>query len=287
LCGGRGYNFCRNQKLINRFISAGHASVFPGQANALRIGSNRQSWVAINGTSLGRPYCIRSVSYIATGPRQQSHSWLQVSLRFHLHTCFFRDWTPSPLRGGGGCFCAGAKFLAPQFQHENIRALPSNCVNCMTDWLTAAGPRQQSFFFFGHSNTVSKLTMYWLADCCFLCTHFLIYLSRCYLTIVVRNIITFWDITPCSLLKVNRRFGGTCHLHFHGGKTSQSRNQREIGWHTDLLPLTVQYTFNESQYKPSFTTSIVRAIFRTLYVHNMFRLLPKAIFRWYYITQNI
>jgi hypothetical protein len=22
--------------------------------------------------------------------------------------------------------------------------------------------------------------------------------------------IIFWDITPCSLLKVNRRFGGTC-----------------------------------------------------------------------------
>jgi hypothetical protein len=24
--------------------------------------------------------------------------------------------------------------------------------------------------------------------------------------------INFWDITPCSLLSVNRRFGGTCHL---------------------------------------------------------------------------
>jgi hypothetical protein len=23
----------------------------------------------------------------------------------------------------------------------------------------------------------------------------------------------FWDITPCSPLKVNRRFGGTCRLH--------------------------------------------------------------------------
>jgi hypothetical protein len=22
----------------------------------------------------------------------------------------------------------------------------------------------------------------------------------------------FWDITPCSVLKVNRRFGGICHL---------------------------------------------------------------------------
>jgi hypothetical protein len=37
----------------------------------------------------------------------------------------------------------------------------------------------------------------------------------------------------------------------------------------------------KSQDKPSFTTSIVCALFRVLYAHNMFRLLPKAIFRWY------
>jgi hypothetical protein len=28
--------------------------------------------------------------------------------------------------------------------------------------------------------------------------------------------IVFWDITPCSLLKVNRRFGGTYRLHLQG-----------------------------------------------------------------------
>jgi protein subunit release factor A len=26
----------------------------------------------------------------------------------------------------------------------------------------------------------------------------------------------FWDITPCTALKVNQRFGGTCHLHLQG-----------------------------------------------------------------------
>jgi hypothetical protein len=36
---------------------------------------------------------------------------------------------------------------------------------------------------------------------------------------------TFWDITPCSPLKVNRHFGGTCRLHHQGRRISQTRNQ--------------------------------------------------------------
>jgi hypothetical protein len=37
----------------------------------------------------------------------------------------------------------------------------------------------------------------------------------------------FWDITPCSPLKVNRRFGGTCRLHLHGLRISQAINQHK------------------------------------------------------------
>jgi hypothetical protein len=33
------------------------------------------------------------------------------------------------------------------------------------------------------------------------------------ITAVVMKSSIFWDITPCSLLKVNRRFGGIYHLH--------------------------------------------------------------------------
>jgi hypothetical protein len=33
------------------------------------------------------------------------------------------------------------------------------------------------------------------------------------------------NITPCSLLKVSRRFGATCRLHFHGRRISQSRHR--------------------------------------------------------------
>jgi hypothetical protein len=33
----------------------------------------------------------------------------------------------------------------------------------------------------------------------------------------------FWDITPCSPLKVNRRFGGTYCLHLQGRRISRAR----------------------------------------------------------------
>jgi hypothetical protein len=37
------------------------------------------------------------------------------------------------------------------------------------------------------------------------------------------NSSVFWDITPCSPLKVNVRFGGTCRLLLHGGRIIQAR----------------------------------------------------------------
>jgi hypothetical protein len=39
----------------------------------------------------------------------------------------------------------------------------------------------------------------------------------------------FWDITLCSLLKVNRQFGGTCYLHLQGWRVSEARNKHETG----------------------------------------------------------
>jgi hypothetical protein len=35
----------------------------------------------------------------------------------------------------------------------------------------------------------------------------------------------FWDITPCSPLKINGRFGGTCHFHLQGLRISRARHQ--------------------------------------------------------------
>jgi hypothetical protein len=36
------------------------------------------------------------------------------------------------------------------------------------------------------------------------------------LTAAVAKICVLWNITPCSLLKVNQCFGGTCCFHFQG-----------------------------------------------------------------------
>jgi hypothetical protein len=43
----------------------------------------------------------------------------------------------------------------------------------------------------------------------------------------VSKVPRFWDITPCSPLKVNQRFGGTCRLHLQGRKIRQSKKQHE------------------------------------------------------------
>jgi hypothetical protein len=57
----------------------------------------------------------------------------------------------------------------------------------------------------------------------------------------------FWDITPCSPLKVNWCFEGTC-LHFQSQRISQARNQCESRWKAEdgrcHVPLKCQLTFN-------------------------------------------
>jgi hypothetical protein len=45
---------------------------------------------------------------------------------------------------------------------------------------------------------------------------------------------TFWYITPCCPLNVNRRFGGTYRVHLQGQEISRARNQRESRWQAEL-----------------------------------------------------
>jgi hypothetical protein len=54
------------------------------------------------------------------------------------------------------------------------------------------------------------------------------------ITAVVMKSTIFCDITPCSPLKVNRRFGGTYRLHLQGKRISRARNQRENRWQAEL-----------------------------------------------------
>jgi hypothetical protein len=64
---------------------------------------------------------------------------------------------------------------------------------------------------------------------------------------VVMNNTIFWNITPCSPLKVNRRFGRTYHLHLQGW-ISRVRYQRESRWQArrwrTYIPPKSQLTFN-------------------------------------------
>jgi hypothetical protein len=53
------------------------------------------------------------------------------------------------------------------------------------------------------------------------------------LTAVVMKNTIFMDITPCSPLKVNRRFGGTYRLHLQGRRISRARNQLESMWQAE------------------------------------------------------
>jgi hypothetical protein len=54
-----------------------------------------------------------------------------------------------------------------------------------------------------------------------------------FLTPVVIKSSVFWDMTPCSPLKTNRRFGGTCRLHLQGRRIQQ--NSACYLLHTDFL----------------------------------------------------
>jgi hypothetical protein len=55
------------------------------------------------------------------------------------------------------------------------------------------------------------------------------------LTAAVTKSTIFWDIKPCSPLKVSRRFRGTCRLHLQGRRISRARNKRESRWQSKLL----------------------------------------------------
>jgi hypothetical protein len=51
-----------------------------------------------------------------------------------------------------------------------------------------------------------------------LCFHFIRVPQKSYTSIPMKNAV-FWDVAPCRS-SVNRRFGGTYHLHLHGRKSA-------------------------------------------------------------------
>jgi hypothetical protein len=62
------------------------------------------------------------------------------------------------------------------------------------------------------------------------------------LTAVVMKSTNFWDITPCSPLSVNRRFGGTYRLHLQARKNKLSK--KPSGNRTPAIqPIACHYTY--------------------------------------------
>jgi hypothetical protein len=53
-----------------------------------------------------------------------------------------------------------------------------------------------------------------------------------------------WDITLCSPLKINRRFGGTYRLHLQGRRNGRAKNNRESRWQAEgCRPLKINIRF--------------------------------------------
>jgi hypothetical protein len=58
----------------------------------------------------------------------------------------------------------------------------------------------------------------------------------------IKTCTIIWDVTPCSPLNVNRRFGGTYRLHLQGRRISRARNQRESRWQVEVKSYFYQST---------------------------------------------
>jgi hypothetical protein len=80
-----------------------------------------------------------------------------------------------------------------------------------------------------YTNSAMMSSLPWLLSRFYHCFDF-----NCKLIITLRKSTIFWDITPCSLLKVNRRLGGANPLHLQG-RTSREIYQRESVWQADIF----------------------------------------------------
>jgi hypothetical protein len=83
----------------------------------------------------------------------------------------------------------------------------------------------------------------------------------------------FWDITPCSPLKVNRSFGETCRLHLQGGRISQANNQREAGSNADWF--STDYTSSSPRKQNS------------SFAFELFHIFGRIVIYCYYLAQSV
>jgi hypothetical protein len=87
----------------------------------------------------------------------------------------------------------------------------------------------------------------------------------------------FWDITPCSPLKVNRRFEGTYRLHLHGRKKKASKKP---AW----KQVAVDFQRTTRRYIPEDSTPHNRKIVRLSFISDPQNRLIHFDKMWYWKT---
>jgi hypothetical protein len=86
------------------------------------------------------------------------------------------------------------------------------------------------------------------------------------LTAVVMKSTIFWDITPCSPLSVNWRFGGTYRLHLQGRRNKYSKKRaKKILLTTCLLFKPLHVSANEGHHQKATNTS--KKMLLMYYIH--------------------
>jgi hypothetical protein len=92
--------------------------------------------------------------------------------------------------------------------------------------------------------------------------------------VMVMKSTIFWDVTPCSPLKVNRRYGGRYGLHFQGRKISQQETNVKAGgkpedggdmFHRNVGRLSTDYMALHPRRWNSFLTILLNNVTLTLH----------------------
>jgi hypothetical protein len=109
------------------------------------------------------------------------------------------------------------------FEPTNLVFERANTVRALDRPATVIGPFWISERFIRSNSYLEDLSRHTLNN----------YVGSEVLIAVVMKSFIFWDITLCSVLKINHRFGGICRLYLQGRRVNPATNQRETG---SMLP---------------------------------------------------
>jgi hypothetical protein len=77
----------------------------------------------------------------------------------------------------------------------------------------------------------------------------------------------FWDKTLYISLKVNRRFGATCHFHFHGRGMNQARSHHESATRDIRFPSSLLFSYTNPSFRQADYTAY--CVFHAGFLHGL------------------